>query len=77
MNLKFSIVFDDIAEGRVRCFHDSRCTDEVHFETYGQAMRTIEQLRNEGYAPLSPSVEAIETLLSTAELYQQKVTKHE
>lgn len=68
----FSVVFDDIAEGRVRLFSKGKHTRDVHFDTYGQALRHIDDLREQGYQALSPNVEAIENLLRTAELYHQK-----
>jgi len=68
----FSVTFDDISEGRVRCFVGSTCEKEAHFETYGQALAMIMQLREDGWTPLSPNVEAIETLLQTAHLYHLK-----
>lgn len=71
---KFSITFDDIAEGRVRLFENGACTNNVNFFTYGQALMHIDQLRDKGWLPLTPNVEAIEALLRTAEKYHQKVS---
>lgn len=69
---KFSVTFDDTAEGRVRLFKDGKLDSDVHFDTYGQALRHIDELRDGGWQPLSPNVEAIEALLRTAELYHLK-----
>lgn len=69
---KFSVTFDDTAEGRVRLFADGALTREVHFDTYGQALQHIDALREAGFMPQTPNVEAIETLLRTAELYHLK-----
>lgn len=69
---KFSITFDDIAEGRVRLFVDGKFERDVHFDTYGQALHHVDELRDAGWLPMSPNVEAIETLLRTAELYHLK-----
>jgi len=68
----FTVTFDDIAEGRVRLFKDGVHTRDVRFETYGQALRHIDELRDAGSKPLTPTAEAIETLLRTAELYHKK-----
>lgn len=68
----FSVVFDDIAEGRVRLFAKGKHIRDVRFDTYGQALRHIEDLRERGYEALSPNVEAVEALLRTAELYHKK-----
>ncbi len=69
---KFSITFDDTAEGRVRLFKDGKLDSEVHFDTYGQALRHIDELREAGWLAMSANVEAIENLLRTAELYHLK-----
>jgi hypothetical protein len=66
---KFSVTFDDIAEGRVRLFVDGALQNDVHFFTYGQALEKIDELRDAGWLPLTPNVEAIEALLRTAEKY--------
>lgn len=68
----FSVVFDDIAEGRVRLFNEGKHIRDVHFDTYGQALRHINELREREYQALSPNVEAVEALLRTAELYHKK-----
>lgn len=73
-NQKFSITFDDTAEGRVRLFEDGACINNIYFNGYGQALMHINQLREKGWRPLSPNVEAIEALLNTAEKYHQKVS---
>lgn len=69
---KFSVTFDDTAEGRVRLFVDGSLSREVRFDTYGQALEHIDALRDKGWLPLTPNVEAIEALLRTAELYHKK-----
>ena len=69
---KFSVNFDDTAEGRVRLFVNGKLDSEIHFDTYGQALRHIDSLRDKGWLPISPNVEAIEALLRTAELYHLK-----
>lgn len=71
-NRKYTITFDDIAEGRVRLFVDGKLENEAHFDTYGQALRMLDELRDEGWLTMSPNVEAIENLLRTAELYEFK-----
>lgn len=73
-NQKFSITFDDTAEGRVRLFENGVHTTDVNFFTYGQALQHITQLREKKWQPMSPNVEAIEALLHTAEKYHQKVS---
>lgn len=74
---KFSITFDDTAEGRVRLFEDGVHTHDVHFSTYAQALSHIGELRDRQWLPMSPNVEAIEALLHTAEKYHQKVSYHD
>mgnify|MGYP003432140242 CR=1 FL=1 len=71
-NRIYTITFDDIAEGRVRLFVDGKLENEAHFDTYGQALRMLDELRDEGWLTMSPNVEAIENLLRTAELYEFK-----
>lgn len=71
---KFSVTFDDIAEGRVRMFVDGTFDGDVHFDTYGQALHHIDELRDMGWLPMSPNVEAIEALLRTAEKYHLRVS---
>ena len=71
-NHKYTITFDDIAEGRVCIFVDGTLKNEAHFDTYGQALQMMDALRDEGWLPMSPNVEAIENLLRTAELYEFK-----
>lgn len=73
-NQKFSVTFDDIAEGRVRLFVNGTLDRAVHFDTYGQALRHIDELRDKGWLPLTPNVEAIEALLRTAEKYHLKAS---
>lgn len=68
----FTVTFDDIAEGRVRLFKDGVHMRDVHFETYGQALRHIDELRDADWKPLTQTAEAIETLLRTAELYHKR-----
>lgn len=68
----FSVTFDDTAEGRVRLFENRTHTRDINFITYGQALRHINELRDAGWLPLTPNVEAIEALLRTAELYHKK-----
>lgn len=70
----FSVTFDDIAEGRIRKFINGALNEEFHFDTYGQALHHIEQLREKGWQPLTMTAEAIEVLLQTAEKYHRKVT---
>lgn len=69
----FSVTFDDTAEGRVRLFENKAFTRDVNFFTYGQALHHIDELRDAGWLPLTPNVEAIEALLRTAEKYHKKV----
>lgn len=71
-NRKYSITFDDTAEGRVRLFVDARLEREAHFDTYGQALKMVDELREQGWLSMSPNVDAIENLLRTAELYEYK-----
>lgn len=68
----FSITFDDIAEGRVRLFEKGVHMRDMHFDTYGQALHHIDELRDKGWNPLNPNAEAIEALLRTAHLYHKR-----
>lgn len=74
---KFSVTFDDIAEGRVRLFVDGVFQRDVHFQSYGQALEKVDELRDTGWLPLTPNTEAIEALLRTAEKFHLRMVGHD